>query len=99
MIFEVDSPIDTMTHDPSTKPIAASTPAGDVHQCALSDGDWPAVSRWLRADHVRPVWGDADENLSLLRAAPAPGAQARGHRGRGARSRAGAAAAHHARGA
>ena len=73
MIFEVTHPSDTMTHHPSTELIAASAPAVAVRLRALADDDWPAVSRWLHADPVRPVWGDADDNLRLLRTALAPG--------------------------
>lgn len=35
--------------------------------------DLPLIERWLRAEHVRRYWGDPEENIRLLRAAPAPG--------------------------
>lgn len=65
--------MDTMADSSKPETIPESAPTGAVRLRALADCDWPAVSRWLRADHVRPVWGDADDNLRLLRAALAPG--------------------------
>jgi len=45
----------------------------DVRLTNIGLDDLPLIERWLRADHVRRYWGDPDENIRLLRTAPAPG--------------------------
>ncbi len=35
--------------------------------------DLPLIGRWLQANHVRPAWGDPDDNLRLLVEPPAAG--------------------------
>jgi RimJ/RimL family protein N-acetyltransferase len=37
----------------------------------VTSDDLPLIERWLHADHVRRTWGDPDENMRLLRNAPA----------------------------
>ncbi len=39
----------------------------------VTGDDLPFIERWLRAGHVRPYWGDPDENIRLLNEPPAKG--------------------------
>ncbi|QVL48300.1 MAG: GNAT family N-acetyltransferase [Thiocapsa sp.] len=39
----------------------------------VTSDDLPLIERWLHADHVRRTWGDPEENMRLLRDAPADG--------------------------
>jgi len=39
----------------------------------VMSADLPLIERWLRADHVRPDWGEPEENLRLLQEPPASG--------------------------
>ena len=36
----------------------------------IADDDWPLIRRWLEADHVRPFWGEPEENLGENRDCP-----------------------------
>lgn len=40
----------------------------DVRLREVGPDDLPLIERWLRAEHVRRYWGDAEENMGLLRA-------------------------------
>lgn len=39
----------------------------DVRLTEVGPDDLPLIERWLRAEHVRRYWGDAEENIGLLR--------------------------------
>lgn len=45
----------------------------DVRLTGIEPDDISLIERWLRAGHVRRYWGDPEENIRLLRAAPQPG--------------------------
>lgn len=45
----------------------------DVRLTDIGLGDLRLIERWLRAEHIRRYWGDPEENIRLLRAAPASG--------------------------
>lgn len=44
-----------------------------VRLLEVADSDRPLIGRWLNEDHVRPFWGDPDENLRVLSAPPGAG--------------------------
>lgn len=46
----------------------------NMHLRDFTSSDLPLIEQWLRADHVRSIWGDPDENLRLLSEPPVPGA-------------------------
>lgn len=39
----------------------------------VTSDDLPFIEGWLHADQVRQTWGDPEENMRLLRNAPADG--------------------------
>jgi aminoglycoside 6'-N-acetyltransferase len=48
-------------------------PAMNVRLLDVTDDDLPLIETWLRADHVRPFWGDPEENIRMMRQPPADG--------------------------
>jgi len=48
-------------------------PAMNVRLLDITGDDLPLIEAWLRADHVRPFWGDPEENIRLLREPPGEG--------------------------
>ena len=47
--------------------ITPGAPVMSVNLRDITSDDLPLIEKWLRADHVRSVWGDPDQNLRLLR--------------------------------
>lgn len=45
----------------------------DVRLRTVGPEDLALIEGWLRSEHVRRYWGDADENMNLLRAEPGAG--------------------------
>ena len=39
----------------------------------VTNDDLPLIEKWLNADHVRPFWGDPQENFRMMREPPADG--------------------------
>jgi RimJ/RimL family protein N-acetyltransferase len=45
----------------------------NLHLRDITNDDLPLIGQWLRAEHVRSTWGDADANIRLLAEPPAQG--------------------------